>query len=286
MGLISDIIKIARGSASSAAPETVESIEAALAKIAAERADAKLQLQGGHDKRKAMLRADASDAEVAAFDAELDGQRLKLERLEIVEDDLLGRLEAARSDRRRALWKASFQQFEVAFPQYIGDLRKALESFQAVIAIREEARQLGFEHEVIAQMPLDPPLFVDAAAIATAESQFERIREAAAGRPKDEPRRLATPGTADLPQRQPVRRNDPKTPKQSAPRPRRAPIREIAKDGERLVSVVRPGYEAPSGLQCIVGDVIALPAADANTAASQGAVDLLMPPTGDANANA
>jgi hypothetical protein len=53
----------------------------------------------------------------------------------------------------------------------------------------------------------------------------------------------------------------------------RALLRETAREGEVAMQVRRAGYEAPSGAQCVVGDVVAMPAEIAAVAAKNGAVD-------------
>jgi hypothetical protein len=280
MGLIADIMKTLRGDREADAPETVEGVEAALAKIAAERADAKATIASASDKRRQMLRADASDADVAAFDQSIDAQRLKLERLEIIEDDLLARLDAARSDRRRAAWQKHFIAYREAYPRYVEDARRAVQSLAALRVIVDQARASGFEHEAMAQMHPAPTFLLGppeaTAIIAAAEAEFARICEAADGRPKDAPKRLATPETAQLrsPRTQPPAAAPESTRKPpAAPRPRRSPRRETAGEGEVAVLIVRDGYEAPGGLQCLSGDIIALPADVAEAAVSRGAAD-------------
>jgi hypothetical protein len=55
----------------------------------------------------------------------------------------------------------------------------------------------------------------------------------------------------------------------------RVQIRETAREGEILVSVVRAGYESPSGKQCTAGDIVAMSAENAKTAVRNSAVSYL-----------
>jgi hypothetical protein len=56
------------------------------------------------------------------------------------------------------------------------------------------------------------------------------------------------------------------------PKKLRVPICETAREGEILVSVMRAGYESPSGKQCTAGDVVAMPIDMAKTAVRNSAV--------------
>lgn len=54
---------------------------------------------------------------------------------------------------------------------------------------------------------------------------------------------------------------------------RREPRRETPRNGEVAVRVLRHGYETPRGVQCDVGDIVALPPEVAAVAAKNSAVD-------------
>ncbi|MES5486557.1 hypothetical protein QMZ05_27680 [Bradyrhizobium sp. INPA03-11B] len=57
----------------------------------------------------------------------------------------------------------------------------------------------------------------------------------------------------------------------------RPPLREVAKEGDVLVEVLRGGYESPSGVQCFRGDIIAMPEGLANVAVQNAAVEFHHP---------
>jgi hypothetical protein len=63
-----------------------------------------------------------------------------------------------------------------------------------------------------------------------------------------------------------------------SPKPLRAPFRDQAGAGLRLISVLRDGYEAPDGRQCRQGDVIAVSPERADIIVKNGAADYASEP--------
>lgn len=76
MGLIADIRKLIGGESK----KTVEDVEHALQRVANERSAANDALAKGAERRRAALLDDASNHEISAMDAELEGHRVTLER--------------------------------------------------------------------------------------------------------------------------------------------------------------------------------------------------------------
>jgi hypothetical protein len=274
MGLITEILSFVRGGGET---DTMIGCETALSRLQAEREAATAALEAGGARRKALLLEDASDKKIKALEAESDGHHLTLERLELIEDDLISRMHVLRSGVRQEQLKKLLKRHFAATTAYIAAHRSAARAVTAVTSIVDEARAAGFEREFVAYNPPIPRM-LDLAQIAVYESEIERIADAHAGRaaplvaqPERKPYRPpAAPSqdTAGAPRRVSLADQHP-----VAPRAPRSPRIDVAKEGERLVRVSRPGYEAPDGYQCERGDVIALPTALATAVVVNGAAE-------------
>lgn len=272
MGLTTDILKLIRGDRGG--NDTVESIQLAIDRMVAERNAANNALIAGGGRRRELLVSDAPDKKIDDLDRELDGHRLTLERLELLEGDLLGRLQVCRSERKRAQWGVFFERHNAAAAEHVKTMRAAIAAYLALAAITDEARAAGFEHESVAAFT--PPInILNVAAIANFEAEVERVADAFAGRtapmpvqpvrkpfvpPEPPPPNAGTPRRVSLADREPIA--------ERKPRERRI---DKAKPGERLVQIMRAGFEAPDGAQCGYDDVISLPVKQAEMVVKNGA---------------
>ncbi|WP_371423287.1 hypothetical protein [Tardiphaga sp.] len=250
-------------------------VTTALSKLQEEREASSAALASFGQRRKALLLDDASDKEIAKLEAEMDSHHLRLERLELLEDDLLDRARKLRSVDRDKQLKVYLDKYFGAAAAYIVAHRAAARAVNGVTAIVDEARAAGFEHEFMAHVA-PPPTMLDLSQIAVFESEIERISESAAGRerkiaPSAPPSRrqpAAKPATAGTPRRVFDGERAP-----AADRNPRALFADVAKPGEKLVTISRNGYEHPDGRSCKTGDVVALPKAIADAVVRNSAGD-------------
>jgi hypothetical protein len=269
MGLISEILNYVRGAGDA---DTVEGVEAALHRLAAERLAANEAIGTGADRRRGLLLQDGSDKAIAALDRELDGHRLVLERLELVEGQLFERLQMLRSDRRKVNWKKFSKKYEEVALICAKATRAAIAARMEVAAAIDDARAHGFEAEAMATFA-PPPFMVGLAEVEIFEGSLDRARDVAistAAKPvapaplRGQPK----PATVGSPRR--VALGEREAP---APKNNREPITETPGDGELQVTVMRDGYESPSGKQRAHGDRIAMTPEIARIAVINGAVE-------------
>jgi hypothetical protein len=272
MGLINEILNYVRGTGET---DTAEGVETALQRVATERSAANNALTSGAGRRRELLLQDGSDKAIAGLDRELDGHRLVLERLELIEGELFDRLQALRSVERQAAWRKFAKKYEIAAVNHANAIRTAVKSLTDVCAAIDAAREAGFDAEVTAAF--SPPLqhlLMTPETIVAFEDGIERLRDAVSGRlPKaapdtSRPRPTVKPQTPRSFQRA-VRLGENPAPPPMKPREL---FRDQAKPGEVLVSVMKAGYEAPDGRQCTVGDQISVPVKIAEQAVRNSAV--------------
>lgn len=259
MGLISEILGFVRGGGDA---DTMVGCETALARLQAERDSATAALEASGARRKTLLLEDASDKKIKALEDEIDGHHLTLERLELIEGDLISRMHVLRSGVRQEQLKKLLKRHFAATTAYIASHRAAARAVNGITAIVDEARAAGFEHEFSAYNPPIPRM-LDLAQIAVYESEIERIADAVSGRerqiapsapaPRREPA-VAKPATVGTPRRVYDGERAP-----MAERKPRALFADVAKPGEKLITISRTGYETPDGRSCVIGDVVALP---------------------------
>jgi len=124
-------------------------IDAALAKIAQERAAAQSVLDGLDQRRESLLLADAPESEIVKLDAEGDHARIKLEKLDVFEAEIHARLSEVEGIEAEVEWRRLFEErheaacnFASAFNAAIG----AMFAFRAATnaaAANEIARRFG-----------------------------------------------------------------------------------------------------------------------------------------------
>jgi hypothetical protein len=89
-------------------------IDAALAKIAQERAAAQEVLDGLEQRRESLLLADAPDGDIAALDKEGDSARVRLEKCDRFEDELLARRGELQGIEAEVEWRRLFDTHKAA----------------------------------------------------------------------------------------------------------------------------------------------------------------------------
>lgn len=275
MGIISELLAFLSGAGDGG---TLADCQTALSRLAAERKATIASTEAATARRRALLVEDGTDKQIAAVDREIDANQLTLERLELIEDDLLGRLQGLRSGYRKTEWLKYYKRHAAAAADYIDKHRAARRAFDALVAVTDEVRAAGYEHEAMAHF-IAPPQMLAMELIANFEREVERVGDSVAGRTIQTPAQpirkpfvpLEQKSTTDTPRRV--------SPGEVHPRetgPARLPVVETAKDGEVLVRIVRSGVEAPSGRQCIGGDVIAMMPEIAEQAVRNGAAEFVV----------
>lgn len=274
---LSDIFGFLRGGSDD---DTLVGAETALSRLYAEKAAAVSAMDALRAHRHELLLEDGSDKKIAAVDRDLAAHQLVLDRVDAVEGSVIDRLQGLRSDHRRGQWKKIYGRHAAAASDFITKYREAVRSLNALIAITDEARAAGFEHEAMAHFPF-PPTTLDFALVANYESAVEDIADAVAGRRKPMPvqpvRKPYTPPPAPPPGQGQRRVSLADVEDRPPPKPRRALRADQAGPGQKLVSIARTGFEAPDGSQCRAGDVIALPAEQAEDVVRNGAGDFADP---------
>jgi hypothetical protein len=270
MGIISDLLNFKPGGKRGA---NVADVEKSLARLAAVRESAHAAIVSILNQRREALLADAADDVIAKLDADADSHRLSLERYDLAEPELLNQLQGLRSSARQARWAELRKRRIDADRIYAVALRSAVDAFENLVAVADAALNEGFASEVGHSFATAPRI-VDRTVCDAFEAETERLREAVAAPPV---KAAPTATVAPKPQKPQslqhrVFADQPATP---APAKKREPIRETARDGEVLVSVMRAGYESPSGKQCLAGDVVAMPIDMAKTALRNSAVSYI-----------
>jgi hypothetical protein len=124
-------------------------VDAALAKIAQERAAAQIVLDGLESRREAMLLADAPESEIVKLDAEGDRARIKLEKLDVFEAEIHARLSEVEGIEAEVEWRRLFDarhaaacEFASSFNETCG-LMFELRSATNAASASEIARRFG-----------------------------------------------------------------------------------------------------------------------------------------------
>jgi hypothetical protein len=124
-------------------------LDAALAKIAVERASAQLVLAGLDRRRDDMLLADAPEIEIVKLDAEGDTARVKLEKLDLFEAEIHARLSEVEGIEDEVEWRRLFDarhaaacEFAASFNETCGRMF-ALRSATNAASASEIARRFG-----------------------------------------------------------------------------------------------------------------------------------------------
>jgi hypothetical protein len=267
MGLIADILG---GLRPGGKPRTIAQVEAALAKLAAKRADARGVVTKSMQEREALLLVDDSEKQIAQLDAAADKARLVIERMERAEPLLISELQSLKTEARRKRWRDLREQYEAASRDYADALRDAIDKQAAMVALGDTARREGFEQEAVACFT--PPMrMLTADGLNEFEVALDRQRDAQVAERAAAPAPLVTPG-----------KTTPKpAPKLAAvplvkPKPR-APIVETPAEGQIAVVVVKGGIEVAGRPPLATGDVIALPPVEAEKLLRSGSVDRHQP---------
>ena len=261
MGLISDLL----GAIGGKKARTIADVEAALARLADERAKARQAVADAMRDRDALLLIDETDKKIAELDAQADRRRLTLERCDKAEPLLLRELEELRSEAKRARWRELRKRYDVAALAHAGAMRAAVETALVMLNMNDEARSAGFEHEVMAAF-IPPVRTVRVEALTEFDVAIERAREM--GKPAPPP--AAPPPKVVAAAPKPAARPTP-APPPPPPKPFVAPKPDA--DGNVKVTIIRPGIELEGRARPRAGETIALPHADAMRIVRSGHAD-------------
>lgn len=181
MSLIAEIMNLAKpakppkGKNSAADHTEFSSLQAALARMDAERSAAAATIAAAGERRRSLLLAD-DDVGVDELEREIDQHHRTLERLDLLEPQLLRRLDELRSEARRERLAAYLQKLADATAPFIAALRETLRARDALLALRSEAGAAGFATE-FGRFGMVPPVMMDTLAIDRFEVEWERAFE-------------------------------------------------------------------------------------------------------------
>jgi hypothetical protein len=163
--------------------ETVDDAQAALARLADERKQAKAEISELAEKRRALLLVDDSDKEIALIEKTSAAAELRLERLDEAEPNLLAALTAARNRKRQAEWAAVRDTYFPAASRYLAAMREARQAFDALTGVINEAQSRGFSSEA-AHLFAFPTHVLDVEALNRFDVAVERAEAASHAPPK------------------------------------------------------------------------------------------------------
>lgn len=274
-------------------------VERGLQRLKGERKAAKDAIASGAERRRDLLLLDDGDEQIVALEAEIDRHHRTLERLEIVEDELLRRLDELRDDRRSEQLAAFREEIGRPTAALVVAARAAAAAMADYRAVRNRMLTAGFAHEAALLLPTPPHigngnLVASPELIDIFEAEAERcqaVRTTAPaprasnprqpGRPGPTPhgdigKRVAVPGGEPRPRPAPPA---PPAPARSRPRrPLRPLRRETAREGERVVTLLRSGVDYADGDQSRIGDQISLSLDQADLLVQRGAADYATAP--------
>ena len=129
-----DFLKPKGGNGKTKPPDAQRAeLDAALAKIAVERASAQLVLDGLDRRREDLLLADAPAAEIVKLDEEGDHARIKLEKLDVFEAEIHARLSEVEGIEAEVEWRRLFDARHAAACEFASSFN---ETCGAMFALR------------------------------------------------------------------------------------------------------------------------------------------------------
>src|SRR5258708_37424298 len=128
--------------------EALAEAEAALERHAREKSAAEAEILALDRERKALLLDDRSDDAIREIAQRRGDVGLRQERLAEIYPQLLARLADAREALKEARWQDIAGRFFPVAWEYLAAMRNARELFEAMEALRDEARQAGLSTEV------------------------------------------------------------------------------------------------------------------------------------------
>lgn len=151
-GIGAALLKVARSALPKKVSHTViqreiEATRKALAQLENDRASHRTTIGTAADRRRDDLLAGKTAEEI---DAIMQGARLaeiELERLELIEIELLGRLDTLRDNARALMWEEIHGRHREAFGAYLMAAQRVIEAYEEVLSVHAEASQGGFEVE-------------------------------------------------------------------------------------------------------------------------------------------
>lgn len=241
------------------AADDVREIEALLAKIDTEAAEARATLAGLAKKRTAALRDDDDRALDGIDAAKLTAERV-IEKAGLARPEVVERLAAARVAAKEAA-RAGFKKRQV---EIAGRLAAAL---KAAEACNRDAEALDLEIRASLGDHSGLPAIVFGGTLLRGgpdawhlyiEREFGHLPTPPSTRPAEKPKVVTKPAPTAKPTR--------------APKPKPV-LAETPVDGWRRMVVLKSGYESPEGLALAAGELVDVPESEAKKAAERGAVD-------------
>lgn len=155
--------KLLGNSPDAGSEDSIETLEASIEKIDAERANAETSLAQHADARRDMLFSEATDDAILKHDIAADRTRIKIERLAEARRDLCSRLEVALFERDDLNWRRYFDEWSSRAKDYAAALDAAYGSQQRFADFHSQARgewarkvDLVFESGILRAVPGAP----------------------------------------------------------------------------------------------------------------------------------
>jgi len=285
-------------------------LEAMLAQLGSDRADARKAVEELQVRRHQALLDDAADGELDKIERQIERARVKLEKFDLADPALRERLGSAIAQRRRGRLEELRKELLPAARALIETGREAVDAFVAYVEIATRMRREGFETEALAYAPAPPALngynlVLSDELLDLFEREIQRTSSAplpppaAARRPaqtgapsRPASARAASPGRFEVAQVggtvAPAAKDaggnimapGPVQPDARPPMPQRR-VRALradplpADDSKVQVMIVRAGVTLDDGFQCMAGDRLTLDAPIGEKLLQRGAADLV-----------
>jgi hypothetical protein len=136
----------------------VESLEAAHSQLAQDLAAAQEQLQALQQERKQALLDDLSDPELDKLERKIERIETRLEKLRAAFPGLEERIERAKATARASRWQALLTAGRSAADKFVELALATEQAHTAYAALRSQAEQEGFGHQLAANLPATPNL--------------------------------------------------------------------------------------------------------------------------------
>ncbi len=161
---------------------TIDDVQRALQCLAQEREAAQRKVAGSGEARRSLLLVDGSDAKIIELDKETDAARLHLERCDISEEILLGRLRELEGEQRRAQFDQLLEAFRTEEARLDQALAAVIGPLDAYLKAAAAIDRAGFSAQG-ASLIERPPIFNDGVVCSARTLEtWRQARERAADR--------------------------------------------------------------------------------------------------------
>jgi hypothetical protein len=233
-------------------PDDVGELEAAIARLEAERAAAGAELTAIAERRPTLLLSD-DDKKLDLDERAAERAYRAVEKVDLVLPGLRDRLSAARNASRRDWEKDLTARCDATLAKYLTAFGTAVEVGEALAALRMEGQSNGFMEQMASILPAEPRV-LNRDSLGFLAKEVERRRAATQPRPAPQPRPAVPP-----PAPKPATTANAKPARVAAPKPAPAPappapfVPTPGEDGLFRVRILKDGTQAKRN------EILALP---------------------------